>query len=296
MSSSGEEERGDGSSRKFPATMRSGRGPMVVEILDQSFESAITSLMSEVYKLCIKHVQLSGRSHIQPKDIQNAFKVVLLPSYGYEESLKRISHIDDVAMIKNNLDKRTLTNHSMIMAGRLMAKTSVDTELGNSSEALDAYRRVQDEERTAQEQEAGQHASLFPGPKKINSKQLNAAVCSIAHLLQATEMPDTTDEEFCWCSDKVQLEHNDMFLMERAEGLWKEYLEETSKADKHPFERSLIAAINKVDREYSEAEARARERWEQMLLEEESGEESDTGKKSNAGKESDTEENAQGEK
>ena len=186
----------------------------MVEIRDHSFENAMTSLMSEMYKLAIKHMQLSGRSHIQPQDIQNALKVVLLPSYGYRSSMKPMTHIEDINQFKNDKDARSLTLESMTMASRFMGKVMADEELGNDSVTKEC-KEVQKQEKKRLEQE--QEFSLFPKQQKLSGVQVATAIGTISNLLQASDMPETTEEEFCFCSDEVQSKHNDMFLMERAD-------------------------------------------------------------------------------
>lgn len=244
----------------------------MVEIRDHSFQAAVTSMMSEVYKLAIKHVQLSARTHPHPKDIQCALKVALLPSYTYRSTMKRVSHVEDLETMKSDENMRARTIESMTMVGRLMGKMSADKELNNDDgPAVKQCKQVQkaEAEKLERERQAlGQQASLFPKPQRLSGSQVAAAIGTIGALLQATDMPDEAAEDFCWCSDAVQAEHNDMFLMERADELWAEYMEETSELDRDPFENAMIGAIQRVDQEYTAAEARARARWEEMVQEE----------------------------
>lgn len=271
--STGEDDQGSsdrGTGRSIPV-MRSGRAPLIVQVRDNSFQSTVTSLLGEVYRLAIKHVQLSGRSHPHPKDIQCALKVALLPCHTYHSTMHRVSHIENLETMQSDEEARLLTINSMAMAGRLMGKMSVDEELGNEETVVNQCRTLQKEEAEKYTQE--QSASLFPKTQKMSGSQVAAAIGTIGSLLQASDMPESAAEDFSWCNDEVQEKHNDMFLMERADELWTEYLTETDENDREPFENAMIAAIGRVDQQYAEAEARARTQWEMVLGEEEDREE-----------------------
>ena len=242
---------------RIPKSIRSGQGPVYEEVFGQSLEQGIVKITTEVYSLVIRHVKQSGRSHPHPYDFQNALKVVLLPSYskrGAMQEAMKITHIQDTVSVAEKGARRTQTLTSLSGAARLVA-------------GMDHAGPLKTRERQAPEPEP--HSSLFPAPQPITPEDHMHALTAIASLLQMTDMPDELEDEFCFCDDETQSQDNDMFLMEQADDLWDEYLQESREHTRSLIENTLVRAVIAADKAYKEAEARAIAEWEAEQEEEE---------------------------
>lgn len=239
---------------RIPKSIRSGQRPVYEEVQGQSLEQSIVKITTEVYSLVIRHVKQSGRSHPHPFDFHNALKVVLLPSYSKWDAMQeamKITHIEDMSNVAEKGARRTQTLTSLSDAARLVA-------------GMDHAGPLQKEKKRTRERqtpEPGPNSSLFPAPQPITPEDQMRAVAAIASLLQMTDMPDELEDEFCFCDDETQQKDNDMFLMERADYFWDEYLQESSEHTWSRIENTLVRAVVAADKAFAEAEARAIAAW-----------------------------------
>lgn len=243
---------------RIPKSIRSGQGPVYEEVQGQSLEQGIVKITTEVYSLVLRHVKQSGRSHPHPFDFHNALKVVLLPSYSKRDAMQeamKITHIQDTDSVAEKGARRTQTLTTLSDAARLVAG------MDHAGPLL--------KKRTREQRAPEPHGSLFPAPQPITPEDQVHALTAIASLLQATDMPDELEDEFCFCDDDVQQRDNDMFLMERADDFWDEYLQESSDHTRSLIENTLVKAVIAADKAVAEAETRAAAVWEAEQREEE---------------------------
>jgi hypothetical protein len=237
-----------------PQNIRSGQGPMYVEVGDgQSLEQSIVKIVKEMYSLLIRHVKQSGRSHPHPYDFQSALKVVLLPSYSKREvvvvAMTDVTHIENAGSIAEG-PQRTATLASLSGTARLVAGADCANEL------------LVKRQRTRSKKPKNSTVSLFPAPEPVSVADQVHVLTAVSSLLQMSDMPDELEDEFCFCDDETQLRDNDMFLMANADKLWDEYLKESSNRTRSLIENTLVKAVIASDKTTKEVEARARAAWE----------------------------------
>lgn len=212
----------------FPR-MRTGFGVIERTPEGTTIEDVLLKLIVEVYKLADKHRHLSGRYYVQREDVVRALKVSILPSYEFIQTLEVPSRSQNHDLTTGADDSDIAKTADALHFAGCMLGTGINILPQLMSESVSSSFSA----ATAENEEDGSSMATA----SVESEEDSDA-----------EEPQAL-EPFCFCSDEIQMAENDMYLMWRAPGLWREYMEEKPEGYNHPMARIIRNAIVKVDAE-----------------------------------------------
>jgi hypothetical protein len=162
--------------------------------------------MEHMMLLAFKHVSMSGRTVLHDNDLKAAMQLTCLPQYA--EFVRESKIVDDIP----------------------------EVETATHIDGVEDYFADKEAESVAWEaRRAAGSTSPPPSPTLSRVDARSRVEADIAkdiaqELMEDIPVLEDGDErlkKFCWCSDAVQEAHHDMYLMWRANSLFREYSRDT---------------------------------------------------------------------